>query len=142
MQRTILAIFCLFGLFSLINSSSFRILDASGDYCDFIVTSQPITIVSPSGAYSTTYKAATGSINRGNSTNAAYSETDLGLLGMSKSLAMISYSGTNCNMRLQFFTKANMIGNWIRYNIYKNEGQLSLSSYWANQVVSYKFYYP
>ena len=123
-------------------NKSFRLLGDAGDYCDFIVTSLPINVELPSGSYSTTFKAATGGVTQESTDTGMYAETDLSLLGMANSTSLVSYSGTNCNVRLQFFTKKNFYGNWIRFSVYKPEGTLTLTNYWATKVNSYKFYYP
>jgi len=133
----VLAFACCF-LVEASDSKNFRVLAGNSGYCNFTVVSNEDIVITPEGGSSSIHAIA----DYVNQKRKTASKRSLVADDLDNNIQYVQYAGTNCNVRLQFWTSQNFAGNWTRYTITnRKQGTITLSNYMSNAVSSYKFFY-
>jgi len=120
------------------DSKNFRVLSGAKGYCNFTVVSNEDIVITPDGAISAIH-AISDYVNQRRKTA---SKASLVADDLDNDIQYVEYAGTNCNVKLQFWSNKNFVGNWTRYTISnRKQGTITLSNYMSHNVSSYKFFY-
>ena len=120
------------------DTRSFRVLAGAKGYCNFTVTSNEEIVITPDGGLSAIHAIA-DYVNQRRKTAA---KPSLVADDLDNNIQYVEYAGTNCNVKLQFWSNKNYKGRWVRYTLRnRKQGTIRLSDYMSHNVSSYKFYY-